>query len=214
MKNLILNTLLLSSFALLLFSCEKKPTACIDFDKYVEAGTQWEFESCSEDFEFLTWEFGDGNYGYVGNEEQTTALRTYPEEGLYLLTLTAYADGAFRSDEVTQLMNISYRYVDKIEIVGSSNYVRFVISVGDSIVSAPNAQGSFTAADPFVYEPIQDIRMKPEFVNFRLFGQDQLQNLIPIASENVNLANDKTYPLIIEGNSGFEFKIYWKYKNF
>lgn len=214
MKNLKLNTFVFSFAAILLVGCEKKPTACIDFDEYVEAGTQWEFESCSEDFEFLTWDFGDGNYGYVGNEGQATALRTFTNEGKYLLTLTAYANGAFRSDETTKLINVSYRYVDKFEVLGTSNYPRFVMAVGDSTVSAFNAQGTFTENDPFIYQPIQELRLLPAFTNFKLFGQDQLQNLIPLASENINLSTNKSNPIVIDGNGGFEYRVYWKYKDF
>lgn len=214
MKNLKVNTLLFTLMTLLLVGCEKKPTACIDFDEYVEAGTQWEFESCSEDFEFLTWDFGDGNYGYVGNEDQSTALRTFTNEGKYLLTLTAYANGAFRSDETSKLINVSYRYVDKFEVVGTSNYNRFIMNVADSTINAANAQGTFTETNPFFFQPIQELRLLPEFTNFRLFGQDQLQNLIPLASENVNLATNKTNPIIVEGSAGFVYKIYWKYKDF
>lgn len=191
-----------------LAACEKKPTACIDFGEYLEAGDDISIASCSENYEFLTWEFND-NRGYIDD----VVIRQFEEEGSYQLKLTAYSDGAYRSDEVTHSFRASFRYIDRFEITGESDYTAFRVEFRDQAWSLGNATGVFTEDSPFVINvlPEDTIRILPRSNNLDFFGRRAFSN-IPLGESNLNYHTFKDNPVVVRSEDGsFEMKMYWKY---
>jgi hypothetical protein len=197
--------------SMLLSSCEKKPTACLDLPETLEAGTLLTLTSCSEDYEFLTWEFSDG----IG-VEGVQAQRTFEDEGSITIRLTAYADGAYKSDQVEEEYATSFRYLDRFEIIGNSPYDSLEIEFGNNVpvFKVYDADGSFTADDPLIrsFTPYTyTIKAEPTFIN--LFGRNFLGARVPLASDKFNFNVVKDNPTIIGSEEdNFYMKLYWVYR--
>lgn len=202
-------SILLSTIAFLtLSSCEKKPEACIDFGEYLEAGDNLILESCSKNYEFLTWEFND-NRGYIGDFFE----RQFELEGNYQVKLTAYSDGAYRNDELTHAFRASYRYIDRFEIIGESEYSAFIVDFKDERWSLGNAAGTFTQDEPFVINvmPEDTVRIMPTSVNLDFFGRRAFSN-IPLGESSFNYHIFKDNPVIVRSEDGqLELRMYWKF---
>ena len=195
--------------ALVVFSsCEKKPEACIDFGDYLEAGDNLMLESCSKNYEFLTWEFNDDR-GYIGDNFE----RQFELEGNYELKLTAFSDGAFKSDELIHPFRASFRYVDRFEIIGESEYTALIVSFKGVTYSLGNAEGTFSESAPFVTNvmPEDTVRIQPTSLALDFFGRRAFSN-IPLGESNLNYHIFKENPVVVKSEDGkMELRMYWKF---
>lgn len=194
--------------ALLFSGCAKKPTACLVPPEVVETGNTAQLVSCSENYEFLTWDFGDNSTGFVGD----LAPHTYQDEGKYTITLTAYAKGGYRSDQVTAEINASYKYLDRFEVVGVSDYGRFVIEMGENEWSRAGASGTFTDEAPFVVQvwPDMEVKLSDQTFLTELIGFKS-GNPTSLAMRSVGFKSNDNNPSLIEGPD-FTLKLFWTYK--
>lgn len=204
----ILRASIIALIILVLGSCQKKPTACVNIDDAVEAGALINITSCSEDYEFLTWKFDDG-VAVVGDEVQ----RTFTDESAHTLTLTAYAKNGYRSDETIVDFRSSYRYVDYIEVIGDSPFTRFEVKCF-STIKATEAEGSFTNQSPYVYQvyPEQEIRILPEITKVDFEGVKAGGGRTFIGSQTYNFDSVKDNPIVLVGDS-YELRIFWTFAN-
>ncbi len=195
---------------LVLSSCEKKPTACLELPETLEAGTLLTLSSCSEDYEFLTWEFSDG----IGIEGEI-AQRRFEDEGSVVIRLTAYSDGAYKSDQVEQAYKISFRYIDRFEIIGNIPYDSLQIDFGNVLsFPVPDANGRFTEEEPLVrsLSPYTWV-IEAERTSITLYGINFLGTRIPLVSDKFNFNVVKDNPTVIgTEEDDFMVKLFWSYR--
>jgi len=201
--------LIFSIFALTIISCEKKPKACIAVEDTVEAGSEIELNHCSENYEFVTWLFGDSTYGYIGDSPK----HIYRSEGKYLLEMEAFSKGAFRSESTSKLISASYRYVDYVEITGNSNFPKFIVRMSGLYFPCPDAIGNFTEENPYFGQYFGNATLIPVSQNISLNGFTASEEEVLLLEKRFNLDFVKDNPIFIEDN-GYSLKIYWKYKSF
>ena len=210
-------SLFICSLSLLAFTaCEKKPKACLALDDVLEAGTTLYLESCSEHYDFLTWEFNDER-GYVSDVVE----RRFEDEASYSLKLTAYSDGGYRSDTYIHHFKTSYRFVDRFEITGNSNFtgieVRFKKMYEDKdggVWSAGGATGEFTDDAPFtIYSwPAMAIRLPDEQETIQFFGLQGTSRTL-LGELTVSFQQYKANPVVIESEVGnLRLKMYWTFR--
>jgi hypothetical protein len=193
----------------ILTSCEKQPEACIEFDEFVDPDIEVEYLSCSKIYEFETWEFGDEKPGFLGKEN----LHTYDNEGKYEITLTSYAKGAYKSDELKYWINVSKRYIDSVVITGQSTYDTLVIT-RLTPKTFPNARGTFTDSAPLTYILSQSIGMRAQNTWFRLEGLNGPNEPDLIVDKITNLRFNVANPIILNGINGITMKVHWHYRTF
>jgi hypothetical protein len=198
----------ISILCLTLSSCFQRPKACLNLDDTYETGREYRLSSCSENFDFLTWDFGDQSYGFIGE----TAPHTFYEQGEYYLKLTAYADGGYRSDEIVQKVKASKRYLSHFEVVGESNFSKFRLAFGSNQIPGPSANGSFTEALPYSKQiwPEQAIAIPLEKVKVTFFGERNGSSTTLVSPDIINFENNTENPFILEGEN-FLVKVYWTY---
>ena len=203
--------------SLILSSCERKPDACLDFGDALEAGTTIRIESCSDNYEFLTWEFNDGR-GQVGDYVE----RQFDKEGSYSVLLTAYSDGAYRSDEVSQDFKASFRYIDRFEVIGESGFPSLEVRVEEEYTSSggddgrwtvAGSDGTFTADAPFQVLVWPDLfRVMPTSRTLQLYGRQGLSRTF-LGEQKFNFQSVKDNPVTLESEDGkLQMKMYWRYK--
>ena len=187
--------------ALVFSSCQKKPTACIAVPDTVDAGFFIELKNCSENYEFLTWKFGDSSFGQIDDSPS----HKFSEEKTYLIQLEAFAKNGYKSDFVSKEIFASFRYIDRIEIIGKSNFERFIIS-GAGVVL--NANGDWTENTPFEYiAPL--LQELPGELS--LSGINQFGVTTRLATKTYDYSKINSNPLLVDG-TGFTMKVYWRYK--
>ncbi len=198
------------SIVLIAFSsCQKQPTACVNIEDAVEAGSFIKITSCSEDYEFLTWRFDDDLSAQVGDEVQ----RTFVTEDNHSVTLTAYAKNGYRSDEITVDFKSSYRYVDYVEIVGDSPYSKFIVKCFSSF-NATQAEGSFSNSTPYIFQvyPQNEVRILPEISKVELTGVRSIGSQSFLGSQSFNFETYKENPITLI-TDGFEMRLHWRFKD-
>ncbi|MDP4663244.1 MAG: hypothetical protein NWQ55_05215 [Salibacteraceae bacterium] len=203
MKNIII----LSIIAISILGCEKMPKACIAVEDTVEAGSEIELTHCSDNYEFITWLFGDSTYGYIGDSPK----HIYRSEGKYLLEMEAFSKGAFRSEAASKLITASYRYLDYVEITGNSNFPKFIVRMSGLYFLCPDATGNFTEENPYFGQYFGNATLIPMSQNISLNGFTASEEEVLLLEKRFNLDFVKDNPIFIEEN-GYTLKIYWKYK--
>lgn len=202
--------ILILGIALLATACLKKPKACAELEEYYEVGREYRFTSCSENYEFITWDFGDQS-GFEGED----APHTYNKNGTPVITLTAYGRGAYRTDELKQQVKTSRRYVERFEVTGTSKHKGFTFGLGTlesyREIFRDSATGTFTDDAPFVAHmwPDEQLIIPVENANVTLYGGGVTSKSLLI-QQNVNFRNVRENPTTLEGG-GFVLKIYWTY---
>lgn len=201
--------LILSIIALTIISCEKKPKACIAVEDTVEAGSEIELNHCSQNYEFVTWLFGDSTYGYIGESPE----HNYRKEGKYLLEIEAFSKGAFKSEATSKLITASYRYLDYVEITGSSNFPSFIVQLSGIYFLCPDATGVFTEDAPYYGQYFGNGTLRPISQTIILKGFTASEQEVKLLEDQFNLDFVKDNPIIIDDGT-YSLKIYWKYKSF
>lgn len=199
---------LLIFLGLFLQACERKPKACLDVAESVEAGKDITLHSCSEHYDFLTWDFGDGSSGFIGD----APVHHFDEEGDFEITLTAYSDGGYRSEEVKQPLHTSYRYLSAFQVVGTSGFSSFRFELGNHKWTRGGATGTFTDEDPyetFIW-PDDTIRILPENVNIELYGIKGGSSTA-LLKDNINFKFAEQNPVVVESGL-YKLKIFWTFK--
>ncbi len=194
---------------LVLVSCEPQPKACLDWEDTIEAGTQLHLESCSEDYDFLTWEFSD-DIGYLSE----VVPRIFEDEENMSVKLTAYSDGAYRSDEVIFPFKTSFRYIDRMEVVGESNYSALELRMSGGAFLGGDAKGTFTESAPyFVYVwPETKVVIESKRSDIAVFGYKNGSD-ISLGSKTINFETYKENPMDLETTDGLSVKVYWTYRD-
>lgn len=206
-------------FCIITWSCERKPKACLDMPDTIEAGATVRFESCSEDFEFLTWEFNDGR-GYLDQVVE----RSFDKEGKFMVRLTAHSDGAFRTDVIAKEFKTSFRFIDRFEITGDSPYEYFIMRVKEDFDANDlensaewmqiGAEGSFTDAAPFIMNvyPESSYRIRPITRSFQLYGLLNGRNTL-LAEQSFNFDRIKDNPVTFQSENGnYTVRMFWTYR--
>jgi hypothetical protein len=192
-------------------SCEPKPQACLELGDVIEAGSTVTFTSCSENYEFLTWEFSDER-GYLSE----TVDRNFEEESSYSVKLTAYSNGAYRSDEVIHSFKTSYRFIDRFEVIGISDFTGFEVQFKELPGykwSAGGGTGTFTNEVPYILEvwPDEQTTLPNAQATLALYGRNGF-NKVPLGEKEFNFARYKENPVEFEVNDAFTLKMYWTYR--
>jgi len=189
-------------------ACERKPDACLDVPHQLEAGKQITLQSCSKHYDFLTWDFGDGSSGFIGD----TPEHNFDEEGDFEITLTAYSNGAYKSEEVKQSIHASYRYLYSFEVIGTSDFGSFEFDLGNGKWKRGSATGTFTEDHPYeaVIWPEDTFRILPEPMSVELYGIRNGSSTA-LLKENVNFKLANENPVVIE-SALYTLKIYWTFK--
>lgn len=204
MKRLGYITLLLMAVA----SCRPKPEACLALDEVYEVNRTYNLASCSEQYEFITWEFGENTNGFIGD----TVPHAFRDIGQHSVAVTAYARGGYRSDKVQQIVRASRRYIDRFEVVGTSDYNRFIFTFGTTEVSAGDASGEFTEAQPFVGSvwPDDTLVIPMERVQFYLDGKSGSSTTRVIQQKEINFTRNLDNPVVVQ-EGDFELRVYWTF---
>lgn len=195
---------------LLLSACEPKPKACLNWDDTLEAGTTLTLSSCSEDFDFLTWEFSDDR-GYVNNSVE----RIFEEESDMSVRLTAYSDGAYRSDVVTFPYKTSFRYIDRMEVVGESNFSKLELRMEGGAWSGSDAKGIFTESAPYtvyVWPTEKVIIESKQTGGFSVYGFKNGSEVF-LGKASFNFETYKENPMTLETNTGLSVEVYWTFRD-
>ncbi|MEZ4722744.1 MAG: hypothetical protein R2813_12785 [Flavobacteriales bacterium] len=192
---------------LLLTSCLKKPKACLELDEYYEVGREYSFESCSDNYDFITWDFGDSTAGFIGD----IAPHTFSRNGQPVMKLTAYANGAYRSDEVKQAIKASRRYIDRIEVTGGTNYNKFRFTFDQFEFINDSVSGNYSAVEPYIWRfwPEQQYVIPINTIRLKLVGERFTK--ATLVDEDVNFETDLSNPVELQGLNGFVIKFYWTY---
>ena len=202
-------TLSLLLILILVGACNQNPKACLELDEYYEVGREYKLSSCSENFEFITWDFGTNKNGFVGD----SVPHTFQDVGNRNVTIEAFSRGAFNSDVTTQQVRVSRRKIDYIEIIGVSDYTRFRLEFeSDDILFAENTVGTFTDDNPFFGQVWGNkdwiLEMEPIVISLEGRKNSNTNVLINYTSKNYRYVLDN--PSLYEG-SGIEMKVYWKF---
>ena len=105
--------MLVVAFGLFLTSCQKTPEACFEATSTeAVAGRFITFLNCSRDADTYLWEFGDGT-----TSSTKTPTKTYTQNGIYTVRLTAYSKNGNKKDEFTQTITIGEKHITKVELV-------------------------------------------------------------------------------------------------
>lgn len=201
-----------SIFLILLVAsgCTRKPDACLDLNAFYEVGREYRLETCSENYDFITWDFGDRSSGFIGDE----APKTFQETGNFYVQITAYSDGAYRSDDAVQLISVSKRYLDRYEIIGESTFELFRMEFGDEGFVEQDAIGTFTEEEPFIAPiwPDREVEIPFDKEQIKLFGVNNSSFTTVVPQTSINFRNNTENPIVIDGGFGLEFRLYWRYK--
>lgn len=196
---------------LIFASCARKPAVCYNGPTVFETGREYELTSCSEHYEFITWNFGDGTYGAVDD----APTRAFFQPGDYVMEITAYAKGAYKSDAMSVDYRVSDRYIDRFEVVGQSSFKRFEFGFGNKRWIAGSASGTFTEDSPYSYTlwPDSAIVIPLERTAVRLGGSNQSSGagFTTLINESPNFKGRPENPIILEG-SGYTLKLFWTYE--
>lgn len=203
-----------ASFYILLFAallnqaCERKPKACMDVPAQLEAEKDLGLNSCSEHYDFVAWDFGDGSSGFIGENP----THHFNGEGDFEITLTAYSDGAYKSDEVKQMVHVSYRFLSAFQVIGESNFGSFQFEINNTVWKRGGAKGSFTEEDPYetIIWPEDTFRILPERMNVELYGISGPSGTA-LLKENINFELADENPVVIE-TENYTLKIFWTFK--
>ncbi|GAB5539847.1 MAG: hypothetical protein Salg2KO_19500 [Salibacteraceae bacterium] len=198
----------LIAISLGLIGCRQNPKACVEMEEIYEVNRGYTLTSCSEGYEFITWEFGDGG-GFLGED----APKTYRSVGDYTVTVTAYADGGYIFDEATANIRAANRIWDRFIITGNSVYDEFRIVFDEFSAVYPNATGNFTREEPYEGEFEEQMRavLPLEPAQFSLIGlRDGRTPIRLIDFESINYENNLDNPVVFKGK-GFELTVYWVY---
>ena len=203
------------SLIVLLVACEPKPEACLEMDEIVEAGTTLHLESCSDNYDFLTWEFSDER-GYVSEQGEGIERQLEDQAELSVL-LTAYSDGGYRSDAVYHVFKTSFRYIDRFEIIGLSEFDAFIVEVKndeDGSWSGGGATGEFTESNPFVMNlwPSKVYRLPNEQKTIQLFGRRNGSRIL-LGEQQFNFATFKENPTVFNTNGGYTVELHWRFRD-
>jgi len=207
MRELLLGALMLWMMA----GCEPQPKACLDWGDTLEAGTTLNLESCSEDFDFLTWEFSDDR-GYIGDNVE----RIFEDETSLSVRLTAYSDGGYRTDNVTHEFKTSFRYIDRMEVIGTSDFASFRLAMEGGSWSAGGAEGTFTEEAPFVVYVWPDDKQVIESTRnggFTVYGVRNGNTSNLGSSPTYNFETYKDNPMVLESSFGLTFKVFWRFRD-
>lgn len=201
--------ILFSTFGFVFSACVQKPKACLNLDDTYETGREYRLESCSENFDFLTWDFGDNSGGFIGE----IAPHTFYEQGTYYLKLMAYSDGAYRSDEVVQAVKSSRRYLSHFEVIGESNYSRFRLNFDNIQIEGSNANGNFTESLPYSHQiwPGQSVPIPLSKVKLGFMGIKNGSASTIVPSNIFNFETNVDNPIVLE-NEDFTVNVYWSYQ--
>lgn len=190
-----------------LVACEPKPTACLDMPELFPAAQPIKFTSCSEDYDFLTWEFGTGD----GIEGESPTFR-YEFEGKFEVRLTAYSDGAYKSDEASSTHYVSFKYLDRFELSGSfdmrDTLLTFSLEGEDfDLLIEP---GTYSEDDPIVLQAFEDrIRLTEGSKNYGV----ESPNTGVIVSGNADFTRfDQSFSETSSLTSNRTLRVYWRYK--
>ncbi|NQV53209.1 MAG: hypothetical protein HQ500_08490 [Flavobacteriales bacterium] len=194
---------------LFLAACEPKPKACLDWSDTIEAGTTLDLASCSEDYDFLTWEFSDDR-GYVSD----VVARIFEKEENMFVKLTAYSDGAYRSDEVILPFKTSFRYVDRMEVIGESNYSALELRMAGGIFLGGDAKGIFTESAPYIVYvwPETKVVVESKRSELAVFGYKNGSE-VSLGSKPYNFETYKENPMVMETTDGLLVNVYWTYRD-
>ncbi|GAB4377811.1 MAG: hypothetical protein Kow0075_06930 [Salibacteraceae bacterium] len=189
---------------LLLQSCLKKPEACAELDTYYEQNREIAFESCSKDYDFLTWDFGDGSHGFIGDSPK----HTFRDTGSYIIRLTAYGKGGYRSDVYEGRIKVRPRVVDRYEIVGNLDYNKIEIEFLETIAFS-GVQGTYTDESPLIAGvwPEDTLVMPLENVTLRLSGPASAGSPTLLrASQNLEYHTENPIEF---SNTQYVVRVYW-----
>jgi hypothetical protein len=203
--------MILPFIVVLLWGCERKPTACLDLPETLEAGTFLSLNSCSEDYEFLTWEFSDG----IGIEGEI-AQRNFEEEGNITIRLTAYANGAYKSDQVEESYFTSFRYIDRFEVIGNVPFDSLRVNFGNLYsFTALETSGSYSESNPLTINADElAYRIIAEPTSVSMFGLIDIVER-PLISDKFNFDFVKDNPTIVgDSTDRYQLKIFWEYRSF
>ncbi len=200
-----MRSILFCTLIVALCSCEKKPTACIDMPDIVAADQEVKFVSCSEDFEFMHWEFGDG----TGLEAESPPYR-YEFEGCYTVRLTAYADGAFRSDETEKQICASYKYLDRFELFGTFNFSEVTFFVFDNEFTTLIEPGTYTEDSPISLNAYDErLRLRE---GRTIYGVNRGSSTI--LEGGADFTNfDQSFSETVDPVTGTTLRVYWRFKD-
>ena len=189
-------------------SCNQNPKACIQLEEVYELDRTYYLESCSENYEFITWDFGYKTGGYIGD----VAPHTFSRLGDFTISVDAYSNGAYFSDRATQEIKVAHRYIEKIEIVGTSNYTDFLFVYGADSIYFEDAKGVFTEASPFVGQILQNdtLEIPYDSEDHTLVGYKTFNPTMLIRKSSINFRKNTDNPVLLSG-AGFDMYIYWVY---
>lgn len=199
----------LALMALVFSSCNQNPKACLELDEAYEVGREYQLSSCSDNYEFITWDFGTDKNGFVGD----SVPHTFQDVGNRNVTIEAFSRGAYNSDAAIQQVRVTRRKIDYLEIVGGSDYTSFKVEYeSDDLTFTENTVGTFTDDNPFVGQVWgnKDWVLPMDAIAMTLSGRKNLNitTLINRTSKNYRFVIDN--PSLYEG-SGFVMKVYWKF---
>jgi hypothetical protein len=192
----------------LLSGCLTKPKACLELEDVYEVGRQYTLTSCSENFEFLTWDFQDQS-GFIGDE----AVHTFANSGERTITLTAYGKGGYRSDAATHKMKSARRFVHYIEIISEVDYSKYSFKFDLTGINFLNSTGTSPEDEPFVgnvFDQVQ-IRIPISPATIVVKGTQSGSEYLLI-DERINFETNDDNPLVLDNGQNFITKVYWKYE--
>tara|TARA_B110000046_G_scaffold19759_2_gene18700 strand:- start:239 stop:862 length:624 start_codon:yes stop_codon:yes gene_type:complete len=197
--------------AILFASCNQNPKACLELEDNYEVGREYQLRSCSDNHEFITWDFGADKNGFIGD----SVPHIFQDVGNRNVTIEAFSRGAYNSDVATQQVLVTRRKIDFIEIVGVSDYTRFTMEYesGD-IIFSENTVGTFTDESPFVGQIWGDrdwvLPMDPIAISLEGRKNSNTTVLINKVSKNYRYVLDN--PSVYEG-SDIVMKLYWRFED-
>ncbi len=197
--------------AILFASCNQNPKACLELEDNYEVGREYQLGSCSDNHEFITWDFGADKNGFIGD----SVPHIFQDVGNRNVTIEAFSRGAYNSDVATQQVLVTRRKIDFIEIVGVSDYTRFTMEYesGD-IIFSENTVGTFTDESPFVGQIWGDrdwvLPMDPIAISLEGRKNSNTTVLINKVSKNYRYVLDN--PSVYEG-SDIVMKLYWRFED-
>ena len=191
--------------AVIVMGCSKeKPEACFDIIEKGFVVRYHDYNSCSQNAEYVFWEFGDGK-GMDGSK----VSYKYNSPGTYNVKLSAYSEDGFEKDVMTQAVEMTYKVVDSIKVSGLkfNNPQDLIARIGST--NAKEVHSVTTNEFPIVYTFPGGLELKNSIERIAIFDPNEA---IPLINMESRMHSNYSNPFILSGKN-YNIEMYWHFKD-
>lgn len=196
---------------LTLFSCTKEPRACFEYKTKGFVTDTHSFESCSDDYAFQFWTFGDG-YGHSGS----SVSHKYDSTGTYELQLKAYSKDGEKVSTQTQALTITYMVIDSVKVTylsSLSNGSRIGFKFGINESSSRELHSVSLSDLPITFSFHNGVLVKYPTMQWAINRTGNVYHGPFLALNRREKMHDKYENPVKINSKGVKFLVYWHFRD-